>query len=327
MNSFLANIILSINSVVNNYGISIILFTLLIRLVLYPLNLKSRAGMRKMSEVNPKVQALQKKYANDKDKLNVKIQELYKKEGVNPLSGCLPMLLSFPILIIMFGAMRQVANNELIKQVFSIILGQDVHYESFLWIKNIWMPDSPFYPTAPTLDMLKLIGLEDWQRAFNALSQVDQQALTAAIPNLTFDNIQNVTAAISNALTGHAEYIAQTQMLPGWQNINLIITKLSVFMHFNGLLILPLLAAATQYISTKLMPQQPQMDAATTNTNFMTWFFPIFSAFICLNYNASFALYWVAANVIAAVETIVMNKYLDKKFAEEKTNADGGELR
>lgn len=326
MNNFLANIIFSINNIVNNYGISIIIFTLLIRLVMFPLNLKSRAGMRKMSEINPKVQALQKKYANDKDKLNAKIQELYRKEQVNPLSGCLPMLLSFPILIIMFGAMRQVAYSQMINQIFSIILGKEVHYESFLWIKNLWMPDSPFYPTAPTFDMLRLIGLEDWQKAFKALSEVDQQALLAAMPNLSFDNISNVTTAVSSALAIHADYLAQTQILPGWENINLFVIKLSVFKHFNGLLILPILAAVTQFISTKFMPQQPQQEGAP-NTGFMTWFFPIFSAFICLNYNASFAIYWVAANVFATVETIVINKRLDKQAKEEAEIVDGGSLR
>lgn len=326
MNQFLANIIHAINGVVHSYGISIIIFTFLIRLVLYPLNLKGRIGMRKMSDIAPKTQALQKKYANDKEKLNAKTQELYKKEGVNPLSGCLPMLLSFPILIIMFNAMRQVANVQLIEQVFSIILGKEVNYEGFLWIKNLWMPDSPFYPTAPTLNMLKLVGINEWQSAFNALSQVDQQALMTAIPNLSFDNLQSLTETVSTVLANNAQYIANTQTLPGWENINLFIAKMSVFKHYNGLLVLPLLAAASQFLSAKFMPQQPQQEGAP-NTSFMTWFFPLFSAYICLNYNASFALYWVAANIFSAFETMIMNKYLDKKDAEKKQSADEGALR
>lgn len=326
MNEFLANIIHAINSVVHSYGVSIILFTLLIRLLLYPLNLKGRVGMRKMADIGPKVQALHKKYANDKDKLNAKTQELYRKEGVNPLSGCLPMLLSFPILIIMFNAMRQVANIQLLNQVYSFLIGKEANFEGFLWIKNLWMPDSPFYPTAPTISMLKLVGLNDWQSAFNALSQADQQALMAAVPNLSFDNLQNLTETISAALANNAQYMSHIQTLPGWENINLFISRLSVFKNYNGLLILPILAAATQFVATKFMPQQPQQEGAP-NTSFMTWFFPIFSAYICLNYNASFALYWVAANVFSTVETIFMNKYLDKKTSNEVQSVDGGALK
>ncbi|MDY5731317.1 MAG: YidC/Oxa1 family membrane protein insertase [Eubacteriales bacterium] len=316
MYAFLTGIIRSINSVVNNYGVAIILFTFLIRIILFPLNLKSRVGMRKMTDLNPKLQALQKKYANDKDKLNIKTQELYKKEGVNPLAGCLPMLLSFPILIIMFNAMRQVANLELLNQTFAFITGEVVPHEGFLWIKNLWMPDSPFYPTAPTADILRSISVSEWQTAFNALSQSGRDAVMAAIPTLEFSNAQTIVSTITEALANNTSYVASTAILPGWSNINLMITKLSVFTHFNGLLILPILAAATQFLSTKFMPQQPTADGAQTGA-FMKWFFPLFSAWICISYNASFALYWVAANVFSTVENVVMNKYLEKKDAEK----------
>lgn len=317
MNQFLISIIHGINSVVNNYGISIILFTLLIRVLIYPLNLKSRIGMRRMQELNPKLQALQKKYGNDKEKLNIKTQELYKKEGINPLAGCLPMLLSFPILIIMFGAMRSVANTQLINQTFSFITGEPFNYEGFLWIKNLWMPDSPFYPSAPTIDLLRAISIDEWKTAFEALSQSSKDAIMAAIPNLEFTNVQDVMALIDGALKSNAQYIESTAMLAGWENINLFFAKLSVFKHFNGWLLLPILAAVTQFISTKFMPQQPapQQQGAPNSGAFMKWFFPLFSAFICLSYNASFALYWVAANVLAAVESIVINKHLEKKEA------------
>ncbi len=318
MNQFLIGIIHGINSVVNNYGISIIVFTLLIRVLLYPLNLKSRVGMRKMQELNPKLQALQKKYGNDKEKMNLKTQELYKKEGVNPLSGCLPMLLTFPLLIIMFGAMRSVANTQLINQTFSFITGETLNYEGFFWIQNLWMPDSPFYPSAPTADILRAISLDEWRHVYDALSQTSKDSIMAAIPTLEFTNAQDVVSMISAALQNNAQYIESTATLSGWENINLFFAQLNVFKHFNGWLILPILAAVTQFLSAKFMPQQaaPQQEGAPNSGAFMKWFFPLFSAFICLSYNASFALYWVAANVFAAVESIVINKHLDAKQAE-----------
>ena len=115
MNEFLANIISGINSVVHSYGWSIIIFTVLVKLLVMPLDYKSRKSMRRMTAVQPQMEKLQKKYANDKEKLNQKMAELYRKEGVSPMSGCLPMLISMVILMVMWGAMRLVANTELVK--------------------------------------------------------------------------------------------------------------------------------------------------------------------------------------------------------------------
>ncbi|NLI92878.1 MAG: YidC/Oxa1 family membrane protein insertase [Peptococcaceae bacterium] len=80
------------------YGVAIILFTVIIKILLYPLTWKQMSSMRKMTELQPKMKELQKKYANDKQKLNQKIMELYSKEQVNPYAGCLPLVIQLPIL-------------------------------------------------------------------------------------------------------------------------------------------------------------------------------------------------------------------------------------
>ena len=116
MNDFLFNILAWIRGWVGSWGWSMVVFTIMIRLVLTPLDIKSRVSMRKTQKLQPQMQALQKKYANDKEKLNAKTAELYKKEHINPLSSCLPLLLTWPILIAVFGAMRMVANKELLLQ-------------------------------------------------------------------------------------------------------------------------------------------------------------------------------------------------------------------
>ena len=94
ISSFLKQVLDFIFGVVGNYGWSVIIFTLLIRLLVLPLDIKSKKSMRKTQVLQPKLQVIQKKYANDKEKLNQKTQELYKAEGINPLAGCLPMLIS-----------------------------------------------------------------------------------------------------------------------------------------------------------------------------------------------------------------------------------------
>ena len=98
MNTFfvtvwLREILQWIYGLVHNYGIAVIIFTVLIRTVLTPFEVKSRKGMRKMSEIQPKLNKLQQKYGDDKQRLQQKQAELMKKEHYNPMSGCLPMLL------------------------------------------------------------------------------------------------------------------------------------------------------------------------------------------------------------------------------------------
>ena len=77
-------------SIVQNYGIAVILFALLVKLVCIPLTIKSKKSMLAMSAMNAELQQLQKKYANNRVKLNEEMQKLYEKHGVSPMSGCLP---------------------------------------------------------------------------------------------------------------------------------------------------------------------------------------------------------------------------------------------
>ncbi len=118
MNDLFINILSWIFGWVNNYGWSVIIFTMLIKIVLLPLDVKSRKSMRAMSLHNPQLEVLKKRYANDQEKLNRKTQELYRQNHVNPLSGCLPILIQMPILIIMFTAMRRVAAMEQVRMMY-----------------------------------------------------------------------------------------------------------------------------------------------------------------------------------------------------------------
>ena len=92
---------------INNYGITIIIFTIIVKMCLYPLYIKQTKSMARMSEVQPKMLALQRKYANDKETLNIKMAELYKEEKFNPMGGCLPMLIQMPIIMGLFALLRQ----------------------------------------------------------------------------------------------------------------------------------------------------------------------------------------------------------------------------
>ena len=169
MNEFLYGILSWINSWVGSWGVAMIVFTVMIRLVLTPLDVKSRVSMRKTSKLQPQIQALQKKYANDREKLNAKTAELYRKEHINPMASCLPLLLTWPILIAVFAAMRTVANEKLLEQFGQILQGNQPQLEPFLWIRNLWMPDNIFRPAYTDLDALRQIPADQWMTWFRDL--------------------------------------------------------------------------------------------------------------------------------------------------------------
>lgn len=85
-----------------NYGLAIIIMTILIKLILAPLTAKQIASTRAMTKIQPKMKELQARYKDDKQMLNQKLSELYRQEGVNPLAGCLPLVIQMPILIGIF---------------------------------------------------------------------------------------------------------------------------------------------------------------------------------------------------------------------------------
>lgn len=325
MNDFLVAILNGINSVIHNYGWSMVVFTLLIKLLLLPLDYKSRKSMRRMTKLQPQIAKLQKKYANDKEKLNQKSAELYRKEGINPMSGCLPLLVSMAILWIMFAAMRTVANTEMASQALNLLTTGTQANESWLWIKNIWMPDSPFNPVIADNANLRMIPADIWAKVFVSLDPASVTALAQYGIDAATISGETVFAALQTLPI----YAQETQLWATMPQLNLLIVNLSIYAHNNGWFILPILAAVTQYLMTLSQPQttaDPNNPAAGTN-KFMKYFFPLFSLWICSSYNAIFALYWVVSNVFAWVQGLVMNKMFEKMDENQLETAGEGTLK
>lgn len=114
--------------VVGNYGVAIIVFTILVKLVMIPLTIKQTKSMKNMQEIQPKLKQIQNKYKNDKETMNEKVMELYKEHNVNPFGGCLPLLIQFPIIIGLFTVLRQPENYGLAREIVE---------QGFLWIENL----------------------------------------------------------------------------------------------------------------------------------------------------------------------------------------------
>lgn len=335
MNEFLYGILKGINSLTNNYGWAMVLFTVLVRLVLTPFDIKSRVGMRKTTKLQPQLTALQKKYANDKEKLNQKTAELYKKEHINPLSSCLPLLLTYPILIAVFNAMRMMANEMTLNQVLQVAQNPTVMpvMDSWLWVKNLWMPDSPFACALPDLSMLQQIPSDIWTKWF-AANQEAIMATDLGTLNLTVDSfaggvLRDTVQSIFTQLSSFEIYQQNAGTIPG-MNVNLLITSVSIMKDWNGLLILPVLSAVTQFAFTKITGgQQDESNANTQQSSmkFMNYFFPLFSLFICFSSTAAFALYWVSGNLVSMAQTLVINRILENKEKNTETLKGNGTIK
>ena len=294
-----------IYSLVGNYGWAVLIFTLLIRLVLMPLDIKSRKSMKSMQNVQPKIDELNKKYANDKDKLNQKMADLYKKEKINPLSGCLPMLIQLPILFAMFAVMREVANEETIQMILEIkqnILAGIENYQpklqSLLWIKNVFQPDSFMSTVVP--------------------------AFGSTLPEIT-----KASGTVTMEMIEEAKAFLQTNEYSAWAanygnavaySAPLLMWTITIPKKFNGLFILPILSAVSQFFTSKFMNAgQQSSNAQQASTNkFMQWFFPLFSLWICASSNAAFALYWVFINVFQIAQQFIIGKLIDRSENKKK---------
>lgn len=118
-----------LKGVVGGYGSAIILITILIRLLIWPVYAKSARSMKRMSKLTPKMQELREKYKDDPQRMNQETMKLYKTYGVNPLGGCLPMFIQLPVFLAFY------------RMLWSAV---ELRHESFLWVSDLSMPDTLF---------------------------------------------------------------------------------------------------------------------------------------------------------------------------------------
>ena len=143
------NILVFIYSLIGNYGVAIIIFTILLKLVTLPFSLQQMKSMKRQAEVQPEIQALQKKYGKDKEKLSQEQMKLYKERGINPLGGCLPMLIPWPLFLAFYQSVNTVMSTQpeqfidLSKHLLPAMSVFVPVGTQFLWL-DLTKPD-PFY--------------------------------------------------------------------------------------------------------------------------------------------------------------------------------------
>jgi YidC/Oxa1 family membrane protein insertase len=143
--------------VVHNYGVAIILLTLLVRILFWPLTHKSTESMRRMQELQPEIKALQDKYKSNPQKLQQETMKLYKEKKANPMGGCLPMFVQIPVFIALFTVLRNAI---------------ELRYAGFLWISDLSTAENLFAGSVPIVGSLNILPL------LMSASMIWQQKLT-----------------------------------------------------------------------------------------------------------------------------------------------------
>lgn len=287
-----------------NVGLCIILFTIVMKTLMIPLTIKQQKTTKLMSVMNPEIQAIQKKYKGKSDqesmqRQNVEIQAVYEKYGTSMTGGCLPLLIQMPILLALYRVIYNIpayvpSVRVYFDNVVTPLMGQADYAQKLQEITNIAtacggkLDKFDFTNANRLVDMLYKFSTSQWgefQSLFPAISDVIGQNAAVVERMNTFLGLNMAEA-------------------PGWVP--------------SFAWIIPVLAAVSQWFSTKLMSgNQPSTSADAENPmaqsmKTMTTTMPLFSAFICITMPAGLGIYWIATSVVTIIQQLIVNAYMDK---------------
>lgn len=300
---------------VENIALCIVLFTFVVKMLMLPLTIKQQKYTRLSSKMSPEITAIQEKYKGKKDEESMRrqqaeTQEVYAKYGTSPMGGCLPMLISLPILFALYRVIYAVPAY--VKDVGSLytqvadsiqtIPGYAESLTSFIDANQITNIATKFSELAPgteaytksIIDVLVKFTTTNWNDFF----------ATSTFASLKTGMQPVVDQIISiNNLFG-----LSILDVPKWNSIAVII---------------PILAVITQFIQGKLQGTgQPETKSKDENpmgnsAKMMTTFMPLLSGVFCLMFPIGVGVYWIATAVFTTLQTIFINKYLDKTDIDE----------
>ena len=282
-----------------SYGVALILFTLVIKLIMLPFQMKSKKSMMRMSRVSGQMQDIQKRYANNQVKLQEEMQKIYEEEGVNPMSGCLWGFLPLPILMALYSIIRQpithfmMLSKDVLQSVVQTVADAGVD------LTNIVMMD-------------KATGAPALKDGLYQMASYGQINLVKTVQELGLPTPE------------------------GWFNVNykfigmdLAETPWTLVKNFTftwaviGVILIPILAGLSQFVLSKItMNSQPQANAGGNSMKSMMYMMPLMYLFFCFTVPCAFSLYYVISNVIMTVQTQVMRKIYDPEKVKEEVMAE-----
>lgn len=303
---------------IQNIGLCIVVFTIVIYTLLLPLTIKQQKFSKMMSAMNPEIQAIQKKYRNKKDQASMmKMQEetqlVYQKYGTSPVGGCGSMLIQFPILLGLW---------KVIQNIPAYVGGIYAQYE----------------PLAE-----QIMATDGYQKIMEKIGSaapimISPKAFDYTQTNTIIDVLYKATGntwdTLADKFPDLSTLIAQTeQNVHGFNTflgINMAETpqamlmegfKTGAFLLIVAALLIPILSGLTQWISIKLTPQAAaqgeennQMAAQMKTMNIMM---PMLSVFMCFTFQAGLGIYWIVSAIVRCVQQLIVNRHLSKIPVQE----------
>lgn len=289
---------------IGNYFVSIFLFTLLVRAATFPLSIKSQKMAADRARLAPRLERLQKKYAQDKQKLQQKQMELYEKEGVSMTGGCLPMLVQ---MIVLFG-------------IIAVI------YAPLTYLNR--MPDKVLTAsmTACKIDSSNKNTYRELRLLMAAEDHKD--AVVAAIDALPAADRSDKSGQVYYERLLHLRedfsFFGKSLLENPW--------NAKGFKGINMLWLIPLLSGLTalgsSFISMRFMNAgQTQQPGQGCTTNSMLIFMPLFSLYIAFSVPGGVGIYWICSNIIAVIQTIILNMMYNPAKIRAKAEIEYEERR
>lgn len=282
-------LLLALYNVFESYGLALILFSLVIKLVLLPFGMKSKKSMMRMTRINPKMKEIQKKYANNKEKYNEEIQKLYAEEKINPLGGCLWSLIPFPILLGLYSVIRQPLTN-----LMSLSKEQIVRIG-------------------------EILGIPASNSAYSEITLAQQ----------VFLNYDKIAKEIPQVLKIDFTFLGiNLAEIPNWKAIfdSGVWTSPNPWAQI-GLFLIPVLSAATALLTpliTQKMMKQPMEGSAKS----MLYMMPLISLYIGFIMPAGIGVYWIANSVFSLIQEVILTKHYMKVLdAEDAVNRNEKQRR
>ena len=285
----------------SNYGVALIIFAVLVKLILFPVTAKSKRSSMKMSRLSPRVQALQKKYENDPQKQNEELQKLYKEEGVSMGGGCLWSLVPLLILFPLYTVIR----------------------EPITYMLQV--------PAEAAVQIVELIKNTAPEGTFSANTYYDQIIAATLIPTYA-QQIQEAIPSISQLALEGINFDFLGINLGTTPNLNIFAWEAYNWAAFGAFLI-PLLSAGSQVLTMAISMKmnnslvtdekglQDKETAKKSQTNqtskTMMWMMPIMSLWIGFTVPCALSLYWLLQGVISTVMDIYLTKKYRKIYDEE----------
>ena len=283
--------------IIPNYGVAIIIFTFIIKMILLPLQIKSQKAMRKTQKVQPLLAELQKKYANDQEKLQREMMKLYKENNISMTGGCLPLLVQMPILIGLY-------------QVIQRPLTYLVHVD---------------FTQQEALD--KVISLRDAIAADypNLISRYAQSSAEdiSNLGQIQLSNWSNKINGPNDPWAINFNFLGLDLSSTPWDGLNQFITGGFSDFALLALILIPAIAVALTFLQSKITQIQSGQSNKTNDdsqaaqmSKTMTMMMPIMTGFFTFTFASGLGIYWIASSAVQIIQQVVLNKYFEKKGDE-----------